>query len=690
MKSKTQKINKIFIKMMMFSFLAQIFILGILIIFVKNYMNHSQINMISDDLLIHDKYTIDKIVEYEILGSKYALDLELHNIGDMRKLDSIKFIKNTKYMTKLMKCDLLNSKDFKLCKSSNGDYLGASIVSFNNKNLGYILAKKKYSIAFPVPVKYDLFLILLSVIGIFIINIGLLFLPLKRKIETNTKHLLNIILTKNTTDKELSFLSIEEYKTIALTFIDEHNEITKLHQEKSYSLAIRKIAEQVAHDIRSPLTAITIALSDIASIPENKRVMLKNIFKRIKDIANNLLSEYVNTADNQNSFINDEVSSELIYFVLENIVSEKNYEYRGRGFKILLEGDEITYSCFSKINLAVFKRILSNLINNSMEAVSSNGLLKISIYCNDQFVGITLEDNGCGISPDILHKITEEGFSFGKKLGAGFGLFHAKQYLEKINATLNIKSVVNIGTTVNITLFRSENPSWFSETLNINHDSSIVVLDDDPTIHDAWVMRFLPFSNVNIIHFSTAADLMMASNIKACLYLIDYELLAENENGLDVIENLNLSHSSILVTNCFEDPVVRTRCKTLDVKIIPKPYVPFIPIIPTNNVTNKNAIVFIDDDELMRMTWLFAAEQAGKTIDIYAHPNEFIKQMDKYGKDTIIYIDHELGETIPGDIYAKEIYDNGFSKIHLTTGHPAEKFNCHPWLKSVIGKMPPF
>ena len=203
-------------------------------------------------------------------------------------------------------------------------------------------------------------------------------------------------------------------------------------------------------------------------------------------------------------------------------------------------------------------------------------------------------------------------------------------------------------------------------------------------------MKFSPFSNVNIRHFSTASDLMMASNIKANLYLIDYELLAEHDNGLDVIENLKLNHSSFLVTSCFEDPVVRTRCNKLGIKIIPKPYVPFIPIIASNDVTNKNAIVFIDDDELIRMAWLFSAEQAGEVIDLYAHPNEFIKQIGKYSKDTIIYIDCELGESISGEIYAKELYENGFREIHLTTGHPAEKFNCHPWLKSVVGKMPPF
>lgn len=104
----------------------------------------------------------------------------------------------------------------------------------------------------------------------------------------------------------------------------------------------------------------------------------------------------------------------------------------------------------------------------------------------------------------------------------------------------------------------------------------------------------------------------------------------------------------------------------------------------------KDVLVFIDDDELMRMTWFFVAEQAGKVLHVYAHPNEFIKQMSQYSKNTTIYIDCDLGDTISGESYAKTLYDNGFKSIHLATGYPAEKFSPQPWLKSIIGKVPPF
>ena len=550
--------------------------------------------------------------------------------------------------------------------------------------------------AFLMPVKYDLFLILLSIISIFIINFAFLFLPLKRKIETNTSHLLKIILSNSTPDKELSLINIDEYKTIALTFIEEHNEITKLHQEKSYHLARRKIATQVAHDIRSPLTAISIAVSDIASIPENQRIIIKSASQRINDIANSLLSQYVNTnTEKQNDFINDTVSSELIYFVLENIVAEKNYEYRGKPFNIILDEYENTYACFSNINLGAFKRILSNLINNSIEALNSDGVVSIRLICNSQFVEITIEDNGCGIAPDILPKITHDGFSHGKKKGTGCGLFHAKQYIEKISGSLTVSSEVGVGTKVAVKLLRSEPPKWFCENIPIYHNAHIVILDDDPSIHAAWAEKFSCFLNVTFSHFITAADLIAQSPLKATLYLVDYELLAEHKNGLEVIEYLHLNHCAFLVTSCFEDTRVRRHCEAMGVKIIPKPYVQFIPIIIAGDSNKKKALItydliFLDDAISLTEAWEMVALSAGKNILTCNKTDDLEMVLENIDPATPIYIDSELGGKIKGEQYAESLFHRGFTALYLATGHRSEYFGPLPWIKGIVGKEPPF
>jgi signal transduction histidine kinase/FixJ family two-component response regulator len=464
-------------------------------------------------------------------------------------------------------------------------------------------------------------------------------------------------------------------------------------QKELAQQALLNLTAQVAHDIRSPLAAINTVVSNVTSIPENKRIMIRNAANRINDIANNLLLKSKNNffeAPDININTND--SPELIFVVLDNIVAEKRYEYDKTNIDIKLSGSDCSYNCFSNIHLSSFKRVLSNLINNGIEAVSSNGSIAISVTCNNTHVEIIIEDNGCGIPSNILPKITEQGFSFNKKNGAGFGLSYAKQYLEQIKGTLHIHSKEKIGTKITIRLARSSHPSWFCNSININYDSLIVILDDDPSIHDAWDERFAIIPHVELIHFYKVAELLQhkIDPTMPILYLVDYELLADNKNGLDVIEELTLNDKAILVTSCFEDSHIRIRCENIGVKIIPKSFVPYIKIIQVPSTEYTSPLVFIDDDEMMRTTWAFAASNAGKKIALYSSIDEFMSVIDDYGSDTVIYIDSDLDHSIKGEIEAKKLFDLGFTEIHLATGHSPNQFGNIPWIKSIIGKLPPF
>ncbi|MFA5960659.1 MAG: hybrid sensor histidine kinase/response regulator [Tatlockia sp.] len=458
-------------------------------------------------------------------------------------------------------------------------------------------------------------------------------------------------------------------------------------QKERAKQELLNITTQAAHDIRSPLAAINTVLSSINSISEEKRLMIRNAAKRINDIANNLLLK-PNQLDDNNTGLFDE----LICVVLEAMVSEKRYEHAKKKIPIYLHGVEHAYNSFVFVNLASFKRVLSNLINNSIEALQHNGCINIWLNCYEQTIEIKIQDNGCGIPPNILPKVTQHGFSYNKKQGAGFGLSYAKQYIEKIQGTFQIASELNKGTTISICLPRRNSPGWFCDTLVINTDN-IGIVDDDPSIHDAWNERLAHVPALNIIHYQSISALLVSTkDLQNCgpLYLIDYEFLMENKNGLDVIEELNISRHSILVTSAFEDPKLRARCSKSGIKIIPKPYVPYIQISVAFNPVPNNSVVLIDDDEMMRMTWQFAAEDAGLNLKTYSSFQSFISEIDNYDKNIAIYIDSNLGNDIKGEECAYHLFHQGFTNIHLATGYCIENNSAPPWIKTIIGKSPPF
>ena len=561
---------------------------------------------------------------------------------------------------------------------------GTSILSFL---LFFIIAYLFSAINTQLFLALPLFVMMYSVIVVILsIYMGKRFESPFKKLTANVEALM----LKNDKSKIDDNFSTQEFIFLQ-NFIVNAFEVKE--QKEQAQQALLDLTAQVAHDIRSPLAAINTVLSDVTSIAENKRIIIRNAAKRINDIANNLLLQSKNNFyDSPESNIGKNDSPELIFVVLENIVAEKRYEYHRANVNITLNVADCSYNCFSTINIGSFKRVLSNLINNSIEAVNSNGSVIISLSCDTTHVELIIEDNGCGIPPDILPKVTEQGFSFNKKNGAGYGLSYTKHYLEQINGTMRIHSKEKIGTKITINLVRSNNPGWFCDSMNIKHDSVIVVLDDDPSIHDAWNERFAAVSHVKLIHLYNASELIRykTDQLMPILYLVDYELLADIKNGLDVIEELQLNDKAILVTSCFEEIAIRTRCQSMGVKIIPKSYVPYIKIIQMPKPEHTCNLVFIDDDEMMRMTWAFAAEDAGKSIATYSSFDEFINEIDKYNKKTVIYIDSDLGNNIRGELCAKHLFDKGFIEIHLATGHSKDRFSHIPWLKTVVGKEPPF
>lgn len=463
-------------------------------------------------------------------------------------------------------------------------------------------------------------------------------------------------------------------------------------KEESQKEAFLTIATQVAHDIRSPLAAINTALFDLSSLQECKRVLIKSATKRINDIANNLLlhsKKYKNMFQNEVSLVN---SSELVFTILQNIILEKNFEYSKSNVQMELIISSDTYDNFANLNISLFQGVLSNLINNSMESIKDEGLIIISLHNSKNNIIIDITDNGCGIPENLISKITYPGYSYNKPNGAGCGLSNAKQYIEQLNGKLSIESSVDIGTKVLIELPRATTPNWFCNTILLNNYKNIVIVDDDFMIHDIWNKKFKNYSYIEIIHFNRASDLnvnvLADLELNATLFLIDYEFINETLNGLDLIEDLNLSNNSYLVTGAFEEDNLRERCNSLSVQIIPKNYVPYIPIEKTSLASNH--IILIDNDEMIRTMWTFAAEDRGLDISTYSSYSDFVVDFDKFHKDTPIYIDSNLGEQTKGEEYAKKLYDQGFKELYITTGYQRYSFNEMPWIKSVLGKDVPF
>jgi two-component system nitrogen regulation sensor histidine kinase NtrY len=97
------------------------------------------------------------------------------------------------------------------------------------------------------------------------------------------------------------------------------------------------------------------------------------------------------------------------------------------------------------------EQILINLIKNAIEALSTtkNGSIQLKAFPVDDGAIIQVEDNGVGISAEIIEDIFVPFYTT-KKNGSGIGLSLSKQIMQNHNGTISVNSAPDIGSTFSL------------------------------------------------------------------------------------------------------------------------------------------------------------------------------------------------------------------------------------------------
>jgi len=379
----------------------------------------------------------------------------------------------------------------------------------------------------------------------------------------------------------LAFLgfSVPIYRRLRSSIERRHQEILRVRESE----VLATITKQVAHDIRSPLSALNLIVnSSLSDVSEEKRFIIRNATQRINDIANGLLQK---AKADMNLFV-EQTEPVMLVSVLDALTSEKRVQYREKcGLEILTDFSS-AYGAFAKIDSVALARAVSNIVNNAVEAIDGSGRVVVSGRGYKDSVSIVISDNGKGIPSEIIAQLGRPGFSYGKEAtidaGSGLGLSHAREIVEGAQGKLTIQSGKNLGTMITLSFPRVSIPDWFVEKIVVARGSQIVSVDDEQTVHQIWASRLSKVDG-NIQHQSFLSPKQFAMQFdlireKETLFLVDFEFQGTSDTGFDAIERAGIVDRSILVTSRYDEPDVRTRARQLGVKILPKNLAAMIPI----------------------------------------------------------------------------------------------------------------
>lgn len=211
-------------------------------------------------------------------------------------------------------------------------------------------------------------------------------------------------------------------------------QLKKEQQEKAWKL----MAQQVAHDIKNSLTPL---LLNIEYLKKQNQNDIK--FQKILDTIVFQIQILSKTSEDFSEYANElTVNIEKINSIetIEKILTQ--YETYS-DIQINIHYD--AHQMFVYTDAYLLSRVITNLINNSIDAMNNNGIIDISVFNENDNIVISVKDNGCGIPEEIQDKIFEPKFST-KTSGKGLGLSIVKNICDKLNIQISFQSVKNKGT----------------------------------------------------------------------------------------------------------------------------------------------------------------------------------------------------------------------------------------------------
>ena len=341
-------------------------------------------------------------------------------------------------------------------------------------------------------------------------------------------------------------------------------------------------ARLVAHDIRSPLSALKIIKSDLMEANPSLGAIFNAAVDRIENIANSLRNEGATGAQVNNAQSNrKEKNHELPIVLIDEVVLEKTIFLKAKYPRLSMTFDYSAEAlqCLTKIDASDFKRVVSNLLNNAAEACEKEPVSAIKIVAMYQSskLAIVIADSGVGIPENIMPFLFNSGATFGKADGSGLGLSAAKQAVESWGGTIEIASTVSKGTTVTFTIPVVDRSPSLTNQLGVSGEGTVWIVDDDPSIAELIQRRFDELKISNTLRIfdkpEQAVQCLKAGEVAPSLILTDYQFKDREETGLDYLPTFKMYAPTVLLTTYYNEPNVLKKAQTVQALLFPKPLI---------------------------------------------------------------------------------------------------------------------
>lgn len=240
---------------------------------------------------------------------------------------------------------------------------------------------------------------------------------------------------------ELSILKNEISKTTTmLRQVADNSVKDKLNLKDSLG--------DISHQLKTPLTSITIMIDNILDNPDmdekTRKRFLINIKREILNI-NFLVMSLLKLSKFDANVVRFNKESVYLKDIIKESIKNVSMIKELKNITIKVSGDDnIKLLCDFKWQV----ESITNILKNSIEHTKEYGIVEVNYSENKLYTRILIKDNGKGIDSDDLPHIFDRFYKGenGSDDSFGIGLSLSKTIIEKEGGSITVKSTPNIGT----------------------------------------------------------------------------------------------------------------------------------------------------------------------------------------------------------------------------------------------------
>jgi signal transduction histidine kinase len=237
---------------------------------------------------------------------------------------------------------------------------------------------------------------------------------------------------------------IGEFNTMLSTVESSAKELDNARRESAW----REMAQQVAHEIKNPLTPMKLSIQYLRHAlgrdPEEVESLIKRVSHTLIEQIDNLatiattFSTFARMPEPENSLfeLNKLVQSVHDLFLEEDVDSSLNIETPQEGFSYEIMADK-----------KLLMRVLNNLIKNAIQAIpeETRGRVGVNLKHQGALALIEVTDNGTGIPEEMQEKVFFPKFTT-KSSGTGLGLAICRDIVKAAGGRIWFETEPGVGT----------------------------------------------------------------------------------------------------------------------------------------------------------------------------------------------------------------------------------------------------